>query len=62
MYFDIKPDKVQFEYICDLIDKGIPLNLNMIHDVFGKPFFELMILCLCDSRKDIINLIAKDKL
>lgn len=64
MYYDkehYEPNEEKFKEVSEMIKSGIPLNFNMLHYIFGRPFFKIMLMTLCDSRQDIINLIMKDK-
>lgn len=45
----MKPNRAAFNRVYKELDNGAAFNLNMVGDVFGKPFYELIILCFLDA-------------
>jgi len=41
-------DRAAFDRVCGDLERGTPLNLRMIADIFGHAFWELLILCIAN--------------
>ena len=44
-----KPNKAAFKRVCDELEAGAEFNFNMVGDVFGTIFWQLLVLSLMDA-------------
>lgn len=51
----IEPNREEFEKVCKEL-KYESLNLTHLGRIFGQPFWELIVLCLCDAREAAVIL------
>ncbi len=42
-------DKSAFEVVCAELERGAPLTLEQVGEVFGAEFFMLLVYCLMDA-------------
>ena len=47
----MKPNKKAFKDVCAKLDEGQQLTLDMVGEVFGQPFWVLVVYSLLDSQE-----------
>jgi len=55
-YFDeenLLPNKEHFEEVYAMLKSGTPLDLTMLHYIFGRQFFQLLTLSLIDAKQSM---------
>lgn len=45
-----KPNAAAFKRVSDQLERGDQLTFNMMGDIFGNPFWEMVVLSLLDAQ------------